>query len=368
MMKIEKMLSKTQLTFTIIQSQIGVGLLSLPYVVHKHAKHDGWISGLVAGLGVFFLVFIMWLLGKRFPNDTIYDYSSKIVGKYIGNFISFLYVLFFFIVTIFVVILAISVLKKWILTFTPPYVLILFIVGIGMYLAKENLKVIGRFFNFACVLIVVLIFLEFCSYKYVNYKYLFPIGQTGAKNILLGAHDTLVSMLGFEFLLVLFPFVKGNPKSILKCSTLAISFVTLLYTFFLITSYMSFSSAEIEIVPEPILYLLKALSFQVVERLDLIFLSIWVVPILTSVVTYLYLSSFGISRILKLKNHNKTTIMIGILISAICFFVPQDETFLSNFGTYVSYTSYLFIFIIPLILLIISILRKRKEIGNPYEV
>ncbi|MFB7142207.1 endospore germination permease [Gottfriedia sp. NPDC056225] len=368
MMKNEKMLSISQFTFVIIQSQIGVGLLSLPYVVHKHAEHDGWISVLLAGIGVFFLLLIMWLLGKRFPKDTIYEYSSKILGKYIGVFISSLYILFFFIVSIFIIVLTISTLKKWILTFTPPYVLIFFIVGTGIYLAKENMKIIARFFTFVCVLILFLIFLEICSYNNVNYRYLFPIGQAGVKNIFLGAHDAINSMLGFEFILVLFPFIKAKPSKILKAGTISISFVTILYTFFLITSYMSFSKAEISIVPEPILYLLKSLSYEVIERLDLVFLSIWVVPILTSVVTYLYLTCFGISKLLKFKNHSKTTIITGLILAVICIFVPQSEEFIMIFGTFLSYSSYLFVFLIPLILLIVSFIRKKKELGSLYEV
>ncbi|PEJ53306.1 hypothetical protein CN692_21405 [Bacillus sp. AFS002410] len=368
MMKNEKMISISQFTFVIIQAQIGVALLSLPYVVHKHAGHDGWISVLVAGIGVYLLLLIMWLLGKRFPKDTIYEYSSKIVGKYIGVFISYLYILFFFMVSIFIVVVTISTLKKWILTFTPPFVLILFIVGTGVYLAKENMKIIARFFTFVCILIFFLIFLEICSYNNVNYRYIFPIGQAGVKNIFLGAHDALNSMMGFEFILVLFPHIKANPSKILKAGTISISFVTLLYTFFLITSYMSFSKAEISIVPEPILYLLKSLSYEVIERLDLVFLSIWVVPILTSVVTYLYLTSFGISKLLKFKNHSKTTFFTGLSLAIFCLFIPQSEEFIMKFGTFLSYSSYFFIFFIPLILLIISYIRKKKELGNLYEV
>lgn len=368
MMKNEKMLSISQFTFVIIQAQIGVGLLSLPYVVHKHADHDGWMSTLVAGVGVFFLLLIMWMLNTRFPKDTIYEYSTKIVGKYIGIVISYLYILFFFIVAIYVVIITIAVLKRWILTFTPPFVLIIFIVSTGVYLAKENMKVIARFFTFVCILILFLIFFEFCSYNNVNYRYLFPIGQAGVKNILLGAHDALISMMGFEFILVLFPYIKGSPNKILKAGTISISFVSLLYTFFLITSYMSFSNAEIAIVPEPILYLLKSLSYEVIERLDLVFLSIWVVPILTSFVTYLYLTSFGISKLLKFKNHSKTTMFTGLILAIICFFIPQSEEFIMKFGTFLSFTSYLFIFLIPLILLIVSFIRKKKELGNLYEV
>jgi len=364
----EKLISKSQLMFFILQAQIGVGLLSLPYMVHLHAKSDGWISGLVAGVGVFILLFIMWALGKRFPNDTIYEYVVKIVGKYIGNIISLLYIINFFLVSIFVVSVTVTILKKWILTLTPPYVIILCIVGTGVYLGRENLKVISRFFTFVSILIVFLVILELFSYTDTNVKYLFPIGQSGVKNILLGSHDSLMSMLGFEAILIIFPFVKATNKEILKSSSIAVGFVTILYTFFLITSYVVFSPKEIEIVTEPILYMLKALSYEVVERLDLIFLSIWVVPIMTSFVTYLHVSSVGVSKLLKLKNHKKATFILGVLIVIISILIPQEENVLQKFNKFVSYSSYIYIALIPFILLIVSVIRKKKDPGKLHEI
>jgi len=366
-MKNKKFLSRSQLMFFILQSQIGVGLLSLPYMVHLHAKNDGWISVIIAGIVVFVFMFIMWSLGKRFPNDTIYEYSNKIVGKYVGTVISFMYALNFFIISIFVVTITVNILKKWILTFTPPYVIIICIVGTGVYLARENLKVIGRFFTFVSLLILFLVFLELLSYKDANYRYLFPIGQAGFKNIMIGSHDSLTAMLGFESLLVIYPFVKGNAKDVLKYSTFAITIVTVLYTFFLITSFLVFSPEEIQLVSEPILYMLKALSYEVVERLDLIFLSIWVVPIITSFVTYLHIASVGMDKIFKQKNHKKVTLVLGILIMIISVFIPQEDKIIDKFNLIVSYSSYFFIAFIPFILLIVSIIRKKKEQNQLYE-
>lgn len=368
MMKNKKMISKSQLMYIILQSQIGVGLLSLPYMAHKHAKSDGWISVIVAGIGVFILLLIMWALCKRFPNDTIYEFSNKIVGRSIGMFISFLYVLNFFIVSIFSVTITVSILKKWILTFTPPYVIIFCIVGTGIYLGRENIKIIARFYTFVSILIIFLVVLELLSYSDVNFKYLFPIGQSGIKNILIGGHDALMSMLGFELILVIYPFVKGTNKEILKFSTIAITFVTLLYTFFLITSYVVFSPLEIDIVSEPILYMLKALSFKVVERIDLIFLCIWIVPIVTSFVMYLHLASVGVSKLLKQKNHKKATLILGILIIIVSLMTPKEDQFLVKFNMFVSYTSYIYIGLIPLIFLIVSYLSKKKEPDNYNEI
>lgn len=42
-------LSRRQYFFIIVQTEIGVGILSLPYDLHSKAKQDGWISLLIGG-------------------------------------------------------------------------------------------------------------------------------------------------------------------------------------------------------------------------------------------------------------------------------------------------------------------------------
>lgn len=60
--------TKTQLLFFIIQTQIGVGILSLPYSVFQRAKQDGWMSILLAGLVVQLLILLFWMLAKDSRN------------------------------------------------------------------------------------------------------------------------------------------------------------------------------------------------------------------------------------------------------------------------------------------------------------
>ena len=63
-----------------------------------------------------------------------------------------------------------------------------------------------------------------------------------------------------------------------------------------------FSPAEITIVPEPVLYMLRVIDIHVIQRLDLIFLSIWMVVTSTSILSYAYLGSMGISKLFRIKH------------------------------------------------------------------
>lgn len=367
MMKNNESISKSQFVLLLLQSQIGVGLLSLPYIVYIDAKNDGWISILIAGCGAFIILLIMWALCKQFPRDSIFDFNNIIVGKIIGKTISLLYIFYFFALSILIVLLSTNMLKKWILALTPEWILILFFIGVGVYLSRESLKIISRFYAFVTILIVLLVLLLLFAYSDVNVKYVFPVGHAGLKNIFIGSHDAIVSMLGFEIFLAVHPLIQADHNKKLLCGTISLLSVTLLYLYFTITSYIVFSPEEMLLVPEPILYMLKSFSFELVERLDLVFLSVWIVPMTTSFVTYLYLTSVGVSKLFNQKNHKNTTFKVGILVIVIAILFPKSEGMLDKYGKIIAFSSYFFILFIPLLLLVIWLIRKELGKGKEYD-
>ncbi len=46
----EKSITLNQMFFVIIQAQVGISLLSIPFKAHKYAKGNAWISVIIAGL------------------------------------------------------------------------------------------------------------------------------------------------------------------------------------------------------------------------------------------------------------------------------------------------------------------------------
>lgn len=76
-----------------------------------------------------------------------------------------------------------------------------------------------------------------------------------------------------------------------------------------INLFYVFQPAELDVIPNPVLYLLKTITFGVIERTDLIFLSFWVFVILATLSNYLYFCANGIAIILKKKiTKNMSTI------------------------------------------------------------
>jgi spore germination protein (amino acid permease) len=357
-MKTNDKISINQLYFLLLQTQIGVGLLSLPSTLHQDAKGDGWISVLLSGFVVLIITTIICALCKRYPSETIFDFSKKIVGKFFGSVINLLYICYFLCISVLIVHLSSSVVKKWVLALTPHWVLIVLFIFVGIYLGREKLKIIARFFVFETALVFILLLLSIGTYTDVNFKYIFPVGQAGIKNIIIGSHDSLISMLGFEMLLAVYPFVAAKERQILKYASLSIITTTVLYAFFTFTSYIVFSPEEITLLPEPILYMLKALHYELIERLDLVFIVIWIVPMTTSLVAYLYLSSVGISKMIRKKDHKKTSTFVGFIVLIMSVLIPSSEEFVQKVNTIISYSSYAFIAVIPLFLFLLSLIKS----------
>lgn len=79
-------ITQGQLTFFIFQTQIGVGLLSLPFAVAKIAHGDGWISTLLIGFFIQLCIFLIWALNRRFPTLSLYEFMPQIIGKPVAFF------------------------------------------------------------------------------------------------------------------------------------------------------------------------------------------------------------------------------------------------------------------------------------------
>jgi spore germination protein (amino acid permease) len=365
-MKKQIKLTSVQLTFFIIQTQIGVGILGLPFSVFSVSKNDAWISVLIAGGIVQVIITLLWLLGRRFPSKSLFEYSKVLVGKFAGSLINIGYLIYGVLVTSLVMMYATSIIKTWALNLTPEWVIMLMLLLPGIYLGKEKIMEISNVYVVVSGLIFLLIFVSIIVlFIYpVDWRYLFPIGASGGGTMLKGAKEAYFSMLGFELLLIVYPYFKHNgDREILKAVTSANLSVTLVYAFLTVASLVTFSPEELKIVPQPVLYYVKSLYLQVIERVDLLFASLWIVNVITSLTSYLFLCtescSYLFKRFKKLKRGYCTVFWGGF--SFIIALLPGKAEEMDLINKWVLLISYVFVLAVPMLLLGISLIFKKKE-------
>jgi spore germination protein (amino acid permease) len=352
-------LTSWQIFFLMIQTQVGFGILRLPNILQNTSKGDGWLSVLVAGVFLQLFLLIIWLLLRRFPDLIYSEITTFLLGKHVGSLVNIITYVYFMVTASFVLLQFTSIIKEHLLVTTPYWVIGMLMMLTCTYLAIGDIRIIARFFGIISILFLILMGLSFFSFLLpVDLHHILPLGKSGVKDVIRGSKDCLLAILGFEVILFLYPLSSKKGTKFLRTITWANIFVTGLTTYFVILCIMVFSEPSLQHIKYPVIYFLRPLHFQMVDRLDLLFVSIWIVPLAASIVIYLYLGSkslcFFKGKSSKLVLMNSTWVFILFTI------VKKDPESQQLYSSYVEYLSYTVVFAIPCMLLLFSYLLKKR--------
>lgn len=349
-----------QLVFLLIHMQVGVGVISLPYDIFIKTKNDSWIPVLITGIVIQIMILLFGALMKRFPTNNLYGIVSVLFGKFFGNMITILYSVLYIFAGSLILTKFVFVLKTWMMPHTPKWILLSLICFTAVFIVKDNLQIIARFMVISSVVFIGFIGSATYALKYAHFSYILPVGANGIMPIIEGLPPSLFAFQGFELLLFIYPFVQSTRKSILKAASIANIFVTLFYLLLVIVSTLFFSVAEFRIVPEPVLYLIKAFSFRIIERPDLLFTAMWIVLVVTTLIGVTYIASLGLATITRAENLRNYAIFVVSIIFLGALPIDNMNT-ISSMGKIHDYIIVPFFYGLPIILLFVSIVLNKKE-------
>ncbi|MET3289065.1 UNVERIFIED_CONTAM: spore germination protein (amino acid permease) [Brevibacillus sp. OAP136] len=349
-----------QLAFFTIQTAIGEGALTLPYGVHSAASSDGWISTIIVGIMSQISIIVIWQVCRRFPGLTLMEFLPQLLGKFAGRLLGCIYIVYFIGIASLVVVNYCRIINSWIFPETPKSVIMILMMITAYSLANERLRVIARFCVVISIMLLFLIGLVAIPLWEGNFLYLLPVGQADFGKLAAGVREATIAMAGFELLYMVYPYVDGTAKQIRKAMLNSYLFVTAFYLMIVIASFIFFSPDELHLIPEPMLYMLKAFTFRIVERTDLLFLSLWVVIVLTSIVSYVYLAAAGIKKMMNQERNSKTTLAVVILCSLLSL-IPNHFLLIASINKYYSYLTLVMNYAVPVFLLIVCMFRTRGK-------
>ncbi|OCT11352.1 hypothetical protein A8709_06675 [Paenibacillus pectinilyticus] len=351
-------MTRIQLFAFILQTQIGIAVLSFPYDLHKAAGADGWISVLVAGAGVQLILTAYVLLCKRFPGKNLYEFVPQIVGKWVGNTITWIFIAHFTFTTCLILLLEMTFVELWILPFTNPWLLIVANCLVCFYLAKENIRIIARYHALITLLIIIMVAMMLTSYRTMDYRFLLPIGQEGLHPIMLGIKSSVLSFLGFEVLLVLNSDIETKGKSLLTPILWANGLATAFFLIVVLVCYLNFSPESLNFIPQPVPYYLNGISLPFLERLDLLFLSIWLVKVTATLISYLYCTGKGLGYLFHGNEHRKAMYYLVPIVCATGLFWRSEKR-IQLLEQITQFESFI-ILGIPIVLLIVAWLMGKR--------
>ncbi|MEI0737471.1 GerAB/ArcD/ProY family transporter [Paenibacillus sp. JTLBN-2024] len=212
MAQTEKKISARQLFLFIIQAQIGVGVLSIPYKLNETARGGAGITVLITGAITQLIILMFWLLLRKFPGLNLFQICLRLGGRVFGKLLIAGYIGYFVLLGANIMLSAVGVLQRWMMNATPTWILLGLFSIMTYYLAKEKLTVMARFYTLSSALFIPLIIFVSYGLTQARLEYMFPLMEAGIWNILKATKDTTISMYGFEVILVIFPFIDASDK------------------------------------------------------------------------------------------------------------------------------------------------------------
>ncbi len=362
----EEKISALQLGILVIVSVIGIGILTLPRVITEIADTDGWMLIIVGGAVTIALALIMNSLGNMFPDKTIIEYSRDLVGGPLSYLIGIILIIYFTLIAAFSIRIFGEVLKMYLLPKTPIEIIIMTFLITVIYLVRNNLEGIARFYEIIILIMFIPYFLAlFAGTGDLDYSNLLPVFQTSPKVILGGILQIVFSFSGFEVIYLFIPFV-SDKKNIKRTLIIVISITTIIYLISSLIVIASFGPQQTKALLWPLMAYIKSIEVPgaFIEQLEGVIMTIWVLFIFTTIATLYFSSVFILGRLTKVREHKIFPTALLPLIYIISLQPANVPELYQWLGTFSTYAGSVVIIILPVILLIIAKIQKKGVKSN----
>jgi spore germination protein (amino acid permease) len=352
-----KLLINTFLIFFVIHStQIGVGLQGFQRIIYIEAKHDAWISVILAGIATHLVAFIMIKTLSIYGSTDLYGIHHDLFGKWLGRFFSFLYVLYCFLAFFAIMRNYIEVVQAWMFPEVSTWFLSLSLLILIIYGVTGGFRVIIGISFFSIVIGIWLVFMIAYPFQFAHWTNLLPVLEADLSEIVKGAHGMTFTVIGFEILYFIFPFLKEKNK-IQKFTHLSLLFTTILYLIVMIVSLAYFSGGQLEKTIWGTLSLFKIVRLPFIERFEYVAIAIWMIIILPNLMLYLWAASRGMNRISG--KSEKSFVWIFALFAFITVEILKTRVEINAFNGIFAKASFYVVFCYPFLLFLLAIVKRK---------
>lgn len=353
-------ISSFQMGLLMYPTIVATAILSVPATTGKLAKNDLWMSPIWASLIGFLTVFLAVQLFKLHPKQSIIQYSERILGKVLGKVVGFLYLIYFLQSTGSIIRLYGEFIKGIFLEKTPMIVIIGVMILVCSFAVRGGVEVLARvsqifapLFLIPIPVITIFLLIDFSP------EHILPIMENGPIPSLRGAVQPQ-AWFGEVFLISFFlPYVTDEKKG-LKWSIVSIFIVMLSLVVVNLIALFLFG-AELAVRRYPLMLALRYISIaDFIENIESVAMALWVTGAFVKISVFYYAVVSGTSQWLNLSDQRPFVLPIAFLITLFAFWSFPDASKVEEFDI-VAFPFYgaLFQTVIPGLLLLISLLRKK---------
>lgn len=357
-------ISHVQFSVLVMMYLIGSSVLLLPSAFAAKAKQDAWLAAIVGVLVGVLLVLLYNALGSTFPKLTLAEYCEKILGKWLGKFVSLSFSAYFFLISALVLRNIGDFMVTHILDATPiQYIEILFLalVLFGLFYGLETYsRTSEMLFPWVILFFLILIILILPQIKLVNIQ---PIYENGMKSLVNGALPYIgTPCMELVVFLMIFPYVHGT-KDAKRSFLIGYLFGGILLIIISLVTILVLGFQTSTNVIYPTFLLATRISIGgFVQRIEASLAILWFITIFFKLTICFYASSLSLAQTLRLKKYRFLFFpfsMIMIVLSLVAY--PNSAYFLSVIGSIWTPFASVYGLILPALLLIIGKMRKLGD-------
>ncbi|MCM3628312.1 endospore germination permease [Paenibacillus glycanilyticus] len=360
---IEKITGK-QLSLLLFTFIISTNLLTVPSFMVMFAKQDAWISALLAAVTGLVSIWTMITLANRYPGQTIIEYSSAILGKWLGSLVAVNYIYYWLISISTITMQHTGFINTLLLPKSPTIVTSLTFLILCGIAASLGIEVIARSSEFLTLLLLVcFVPLLILSIMEANANQIKPILDDGIYPVLQGALSPAGGFMNQLFILGwLLPYL-NQPGKARKASMIALIGITFLTVSIVMLTIMIFGPLTSKLTYS-FLSVVQYIGIEgSLERLEAIAVSTWVIGCFVKVAVSVFILSLCVSQLFGIRNYRDLVPPLTLLSLVGSVWIFKNSAELLH---YLAFTFPLLAFFnhtfIPFLLLVIdSIKRKTKR-------
>jgi len=359
-------LSDLQLITLIFVATSGTNIIFLPRILAEEAGRDGWIGIVLGGFVALVLAGLIYLLCSRFPRRILPEFSMLILGKPLGLIVSAVYVAYTLLLGSTTLMLFKEVAKTWTVFWTPQSVFIASMLIAVIFIVRQGPVPLGRLSELIFYTIIFVVLLLFLPLPQLNIMHLKPVGEEGLTAIISAARQTSFAYLGIEVLLVFFPFFMVREK-VLRLYLLSVTLLILFYTILTLLTYALLGAEFTRLQVWPLMKYLSVGRMQIIERIDNLFLFMWIMKIIGLVAVQYYAAAVTAAAITNKRYFGLWTLLL-LPIMFVVTNLPAQQHAIFEIAHMVGTWGTVFVVGLVLLLLIVALIRgldERKEIGKP---
>ncbi len=340
-------------------------------------KNDTWIPNAIGGVLSVLLFCIYMFFYKNNKFDTFDNSMKHVLGKGISNIIYSCYAIYFIVVVFFNLVDQFEVIALHMLPKHNEYLICLILLIPVFYMLLKRIEVIARlsellFYGIIFIFLSMIILgLTLHDYKIDN---ILPFLKDGVKPIIAPSLEMGYAVPYGELFVILIVFQHlENNENYTKVGIYAImtavfilTTITLFNVFIVGPYYMSYGIS-------PAFRLARMIDIEeYVQRLDLLLIGFHMLLVFVKMYVLIYGAGYMLQNIFRYKE-KQVNISYGVMLallflSFIIFADNYTSILLFRRKIFIKYISLIMEVFLPIIIVLISFLRKTKKIYTPQEI